>query len=450
MPHLRRQPVPSGSFIVSGKKNEILEAYLGSCVGVTLRDREANVGGLIHLLLPEPTGADKDWHPENYASTGMPLFIRALCEAGASKSRLEACIAGGALVGPVSEMDLDLDIGGRTDEIVKEILALEGIPVLETETGGFFTCRLSLDLRNWESRIAPLGNPGNNVLQGPTLRPSQMQLEKAMEEVKPIPQIALKITRMIHDLNHSLQDMADDVRQDQVISAKVIRLCHSALFGSRMAIDSIDRALVMLGEKQFLQLVVSASLENFYPENGQGYSLCKGGVYKHALGTALVCERLAGFTGKIKGDIAYTAGLLHDIGKVVLDQYVAAASPLFYRRSQLDGMDLIAVEEEQFGVTHPEVGGRLAQLWSLPEILTDVIRHHHHPERSTVNPELTHLVYLADLLMSRFLVGQELERLDTKDLVSRLQKVGIASNQLPKVVDSIPRQVFNKPSLYSR
>lgn len=440
-----RRPVASGSYMVSDQKKEILEAYLGTCVGVTLCDRKANVGGLIHLLLPEPTGADRLWHPESYASTGLPLFIEALCNAGASKKRLEACIAGGALVGPLSERDLSLDIGGRTHEIVEDILHRKNIPIETTETGGYFTCRLALNLKTWESQIEPMGISVLPAEKTTIEKPSTIELERTIEEVRPIPQIALKIIRMLNNNMHSLADMAKEVRQDQVISAKVIRLCHSALFGSKMGIDSIDRALVLMGEKRFLQLVVSASLENFYPQNGDGYSLCKGGVYKHALGTAVVCENLADFTGRVRADIAYTAGLLHDIGKVVLDQFVAASSSQFYRRTQVDGENLIDVEKEEFGITHTEIGGILAEHWSLPDNLTDAIKHHHEPERAAIDTELTHLVYLGDLLMSRFLVGQELERLDTNALVSRLQKMGITAEQFPVIIESIPLRMFEAP-----
>ncbi len=443
--HFSRRPVASGSFIVSTKKREILEAYLGTCVGVTLCDRKADVGGLIHILLPEPTGVEQLWHPESYASTGLPLFVKALCDAGASKKRLEACIAGGALVGPLSERDLSLDIGGRTHEIVEGILHRLNIPIETTETGGYFTCRLALNLQTWESRIEPMGTALNPVEKDTIKKPTTIELERAIEEVRPIPQIALKIIRMLHSNITSLSDMAKEIRQDQVISAKVIRLCHSALFGSKMGIDSIDRALVLMGEKRFLQLVVSASLDNFYPQNGDGYSLCKGGVYKHALGTAVVCESLADFTGRVRPDIAYTAGLLHDIGKVVLDQFVAASSSNFYRRTQVDGENLIDVEKEAFGITHTEIGGILAEHWSLPDNLTDAIKHHHEPEHAEIDTELTHLVYLGDLLMSRFLVGQELERLDTGALVSRLQKMGIMVEQFPVIIDSMPLRMLDSP-----
>jgi putative nucleotidyltransferase with HDIG domain len=241
--------------------------------------------------------------------------------------------------------------------------------------------------------------------------------------------------------------MAVEVRQDQVISAKVIRLCNSALFSGKTEVDSIDRALVLLGEKRFLQLVVSASVEEFLSQTGQGYSLCKGGLFRHALGTGIVCEALAALTNKVPSDLAYTAGLLHDIGKVALDQYVLKSSPLFYRRTQLDGTSLITVEEEQFGISHTETGGQLAERWSLSDNLIDAIRHHHHPEAANVHDDLCHLVYLADLLTSRFLVGQELERLNTDALAKRLRKVGLRPEQFPDIIDSMPHHIFQTSHL---
>lgn len=440
-----QRPVASGDYVVGGAKSEILEAFLGTCVGVTLCDRQANVGGLLHLLLPEPTGVDRLWQPAVYATTGLPVFLKALLDAGASRERLEACVAGGALVGPLCELDLSLNIGGRTAEIVEEFLSLEKIPVQKTETGGFFTCCLSLNMQTWESHIEPLGQAHLSAPRGEFKKPTCEEIDRSVEEVRPIPQIALKIIRMVRDHNRSFKDISKEIRQDQVLTAKILRLCRSPLFGMRCEVDSIDRALIMLGEKLFLELVVSASAEDFYPRNGSGYSLCKGGLYKHALGTAMISENLANFTGKVPPDIAYTAGLLHDIGKVVLDQYITRVYALFYRRTQVDGVNITAAERELFGITHTEVGGRMAARWSLPAVLTDVISYHHHPERATVSPELVHLVYLADLIMSRFMVGHELERLDTSGLGLSLERLGISPGRFPIIIDGIPRQIFNTP-----
>ena len=448
-PEFQKYHVASGQYRVNGKKREILEAILGTCVAVTLCDQHAHVGGLIHLLLAEPPDRDNTWEPLRYAETGLPLFIQSLCDAGARKERLEAHMAGGALVGPLSPTDLDLDIGGRTVEVVEEILKRENIAIVKAETGGFFTCRLSLNLWSWESRIEPLNVPESALTEKSFERPTIAEIEDAIKRVRPIPQIVLKIIRMIPDDKISLKDISEELRKDQVLSAKVIRFCNSAFFGIGKEIESINRALVFLGDKKFLRLIISSCVEDFFPRTENGYSLCKGGIYKHALGTALVSEVLAGFSGTVPADIAYTAGLLHDIGKVVLDQNMASAYPLFYRRIQEDGLDLTVVEREEFGMDHAEVGGRLAEDWSLPENLVDAIRHHHNPEAANVAPQLSYGVYLADLIMSRFLAGQELERLNTHELASKMKKAGIKPEEFPKVIDMAHHRILSDSMLLS-
>jgi chemotaxis receptor (MCP) glutamine deamidase CheD len=135
-PKIRKTYVPSGQYKVSGKKPEILEAILGTCVGVTLCDRKANVGGMMHILLAEPSDRDNVWGPLKYAETGLPLFIKALCETGARKDRLEAHMAGGALIGLLSTMDLELDVGGRPLTSLRRYLKKKKSPSLMRRRGG--------------------------------------------------------------------------------------------------------------------------------------------------------------------------------------------------------------------------------------------------------------------------------------------------------------------------
>ena len=440
--NLHRLHVASGNYVISEKKNMSLDACLGTCVGITLCDRKAGVGGLIHLLLPEPPNPQNPWKPEIYASTGLPLFIRDLCESGADKYNLEACVAGGALVGPVSRQDLDLDIGGRTTTIARTILKDAAIPIRKAETGGYFSCRLSLDLNTFESSIQPLSTQTHPVVENFT-KPTAGEIAHAIQLVKPIPQISLKMTRMINESDYNMREVAGEIKQDQVLTAKVIRLCNSSFIGLKRKIDSIDRALVIIGEKMLLQLLLTASLELFLTDSGQGYSLCKGGLFQHALGTAIVSGELAEFTGKASPEIAYTAGLLHDIGIIVLDQFISSVHPFFYRRTQIDGVELCEVESEKLGITHPQAGELLAENWSLPDNLADVIRHHHYPEKARVDPELTHLVYLADLIMNRFHVGQVLEFMNMEKLPQRLQKVGLKPSRFSDVIELISQKIFD-------
>ncbi len=396
------------------------------------------------MLLPEPDGIDYLGKPVNYAMTGLPLFIRDMCNRGSGLSDLEATIAGGALVGDTSRTDMDLDIGGRTVEITEKILRNAGISVINRETGGYFSCRLSLNLDTMESDIYPIYDPPDHM-DVEVEKPDIKEIQAAIRKIHSIPQIVFKIIRMVRENRSSLEDIASEVKQDQVITAKLLRLCNSAFFNMKSKTDSIDRVLVLLGEKNLLKAVMSAALNDFFAGNNKGYSQCKGGMFNHALGTALISEKLAQVTQCLPPDIAYTAGLLHDIGKVVLDQYMGSAYPFFYRRTQIDNENLYLTEMETFGTTHDDIGAMLAEQWSLPDNLIDAIKNHHNPDNSSTDNVLTSIVYLADLLMSRFLVGQELERLDADHVKKSLTMLGIETMQFPKIIENIPGQIFQLP-----
>jgi putative nucleotidyltransferase with HDIG domain len=436
--------VASGSFVVGTAYEGILEAYLGTCVGVTLYDPQKQIGGLIHLLLPEPTSPDNPWNPEMYAATGLPLMIRELEQKGAVIKNLEAVIAGGALVGPLSKRDLILDIGGRTADIVGQILRKGKITIKKTEVGGYFSCRLSLHLGTGKTDIEPLMLANKLTEEKAFKKPGPTDLDLLLSRVQPIPQIALKVIRMISEQNHQLGEVTEQIMLDQVLSAKVISFCNSAYLGGRTVVDSIEKALLIVGEKWLLQMIVKTSLENLLDQPEGGYSLCKGGLFQHACGTAALAKELADVGGQVPPDLAYTAGLLHDIGKVALDQLMNMARPFFYRQME-EGTDLIRAEGELFGTTHTEMGGQLAERWSLPENLTEVIRNHHHPEKALQESRLAHIVYLADLLMSRFIVGQELEKQNTETLLPRLKRAEVSPEQFSALIGKIPSVLSESP-----
>jgi len=439
--------VPSGSFAVDGRKKEILEAHLGTCVGVSLVDTEAEVGGLLHLLLPEPPGATIAFSPFAYATTGLPRFIDRLIESGAKRSKLRGAIGGGGLVGEVDERDLWLDIGGKTAETVKDILRENGIRVDEVETGGYFSTRMGLSLDDLTTNIEPLVSAGS-LREKEITRPTEEDLERAIEGVRPIPQIALKIIRMLREGDYDIDDVAMEVRQDQVIAARVLRLANSALVGAGKVIDSIDRGLIMLGEKHLLPLVLSATAEMLFGDmRPGGYSLCKGGVFHHALAAAMTAHEISVFTGRCQPDIAYTAGLLHDIGKIVLDQYVSRSAPFFYRSIENERVDLCSLEKDRFGIDHQETGGLLAKKWGLPPVLADCIQYHHGPEKSEVDRELVSIVRLADLLAARFKVGHQLDRPGVELLEETLSNIGLKREDFSIIVDKIPRSVFESSLL---
>lgn len=433
--------MPAGTFHVSEKRPLMLQAFLGTCVGLAMHCDASGVGGIIHLLLPEPATGLAISQPEKYATSGVPLFIDALIAAGAHRDSLSASIAGGALVGPLSRQDLDLDIGGRTVEVVKKILKKENIKIVYSETGGFFTCSVNLNMTSGQVDIEPAGQ--NKLCTDEQVRTATMEEIKAsMKLLKPIPQVALKVMRLLDENKYDIDPIANEIRKDQVITGRMLQLANSAMFAAKKQITSLDHAIVFLGQDMLVKLVLSAAVRGYYEQSMMGYALCKGGIYYHALGCAQVAEMLALKTQREAPAKAYTAGLLHDIGKVVLDQYVASAYPLFYRDILEEGDNMLSIERNRLGMDHTQVGSLLAQQWSFPQALEDVIRHHHHPHRASNYADLSAIVYLADLLMSRFHTGLEIERLETESLGRYLDALGLSHQAFGELVDSIPLTVF--------
>jgi putative nucleotidyltransferase with HDIG domain len=439
---LQRHHVPSGSYFVGPQRPILLQAFLGTCVGVAIFDANAGVGGLSHLLLPEPVSLESAFQREKYASVGLPLFIEALYTAGAKKEDLTAWVGGGALVGPVNQRDLYLDIGGRTAEITRQLLEKAGIRIAYAETGGVFSCCMSLNMETWACSIDPVGADKAGDDHAIT-RPSEQDILFSISQLLPIPQVALKILRLVEENDFDVIRIAEEVRQDQVISAMTLKLCNSALYARRKPIDSLDHALIYLGKDIFMRMVISAAISGLFEHTGSGYSLSKGGMYHHAVGTAMIAEKLADVTGRATPAIAYTAGLLHDIGKVVLDQYVGQAYPLFYRNVHVESQSFRETEQQELGVDHTEIGCKLGEMWGFPASLMATIRHHHCPEAAEAHADLVHIVYLADLLMSRFNAGLELERINTRAFTQRLAAIGFSPERFQEIVEIIPEQALS-------
>ncbi|MCB2180583.1 MAG: HDOD domain-containing protein [Desulfobulbaceae bacterium] len=432
-----RKLVNAGDYLFeSSARHTIFEAHLQTCVGVAIYDKLAGVGGLCHILLPDPAVPGSSWQPKSYASSCLALFVDDLLRAGASLNRLEAVMAGGSLSQPFSRHDMNLDIGGRTAECVSFFLKRHHIPIFRSETGGVSGMTIRLDTTNWQVGISQLVAAGGE--EKTISKPSPDEIRQAINNAKPIPQITLKIIRLMQSGSYHMATIAEELSRDQVLSAKVISFCNSAHISSNAKIDSIERATLILGETKILEVVISASMKGLFEQQEGGYSLLRGGLFKHSVAVAGLARIIAEYSGKADAPTAYTAGLLHDIGKVVLDQYVTAARPLFYNIDQQKTKDLINVEKEAFAIDHQEIARELAVMWKLPDNLTECVSLHHYPERASEHPELVHIVYVADLLAFWFMAGIELEKVNTQMLTGRLRHLGLDADDIPEIVSKAP------------
>lgn len=421
--------VPTGGMII--QNNGQLKAYLGSCVGLGLYDTKKRFGGLLHILLPEPISAIPDSHETYYAQTGIPLFIESMKAEGSSPQDMVAFIAGGALVNPLSPQEMNLNIGHKTLEITLSKMRSNNIPIKMFEASGVNPFSIGLNI---DTGTCSIEHVLDKKVSGelPKTHLSLDHIHATIDKLLPVPQLALSIAHMLSDEESNIAAIAGEIKRDQVLSANVLRLCNSSYLSLPRQIASIDQAIIYLGSKTLIQMIITAQTERIFQGRDHGYSLSRGGMYHHSLATARLSERLAKAHGGIAPDVAYTAGLLHDIGKVVLDQYIADIQPLFYRTiyDQDPHTDSSMLERDLFGIDHCQTGLILTERWNLPDIIKDSILFHHSPGSAEDNREIVSLIYLADVFTDKFLTGIEIEKTSSANMKESMELLNLTPQDI--------------------
>jgi len=217
-----------------------------------------------------------------------------------------------------------------------------------------------------------------------------------VEELPALPNVTYKVLKLTSDPKTTIPELSDVITKDQVLTAKVLRMANSAYYGYARRIYSIDEAVVVLGFSTIRSLVMAASVFNVLDKEFQGYFLPKGDLWKHSMLTALTARLLAKRTGYELPDQAFVAGLLHDIGKVVLNTYMTKAFHSVLSKVNETRIAFMEAERDILGFDHAVVGARVAEKWNLPEALVEAIGKHHCPREATNNPKLTSIVHIAD------------------------------------------------------
>lgn len=221
--------------------------------------------------------------------------------------------------------------------------------------------------------------------------------QNIMKTFKVLPTVPAAASRAIQLLNEPEVDMgevADILLSDQVMAARIIRIVNSPLYKLLQEIESVRKALVYLGPQRVFEIILTScflELTDSQTRSPLKMQYC----WEHAFGVGLIARKLASCTNTIQGDQAYVAGILHDIGEVILSQQRRDEFTRVLVLARERDLDLHQAEMQVFGTSHAEVGGLLAEQWRFPEVFIDVIRHHHDVQPDAMSP-LTHLIHIAD------------------------------------------------------
>lgn len=250
----------------------------------------------------------------------------------------------------------------------------------------------------------------------------------------PTPPIVFhQIQKVINDANVSADQIASILSEDPAMSVKVLRLTNSAFYGLSREIESVKHAVIIIGLEAIKNLVLSASVLDMF----KGKSIdadYQEKFWRHSLATAFACRLIAKkyrINVMVDPDAAFSAGLLHDVGKMVLSCFLEEEYKKFReaRAANTTSQDY-EVEQELFGFTHAEIGGFLGQQWKIPQKLIDAISHHHNPGEINKESAFACVVNIANWLAKKtFYEGEDTNKVGQAD-PAILKFIGITEGHI--------------------
>jgi putative nucleotidyltransferase with HDIG domain len=243
--------------------------------------------------------------------------------------------------------------------------------------------------------------------------------ELALQSLRPFPTVALRAMNVLSGTDTSLSELCDLVRCDPVFTAEIIRIANSPLIAFSREVTSVMQASMLLGFRRLRKMVITVGLRSYMDKtSGPALRDC----WRHSLASAIIAERIARWNA-VDRDFAYTAGVLHDIGRVALANIDPAAYAELVQRAATDPRwNALEQEREAFGIDHCAAGHLLATTWKLPEDFLAVTSRHHEP--LTHQEDITEVVRCSCLLADAvgFAAAQHPSIRSYADVISELPK----------------------------
>jgi putative nucleotidyltransferase with HDIG domain len=230
-----------------------------------------------------------------------------------------------------------------------------------------------------------------------------MKANETFVLVETIPALSAKLyelVRAMSDTKVSIADIAALVDQDPILAARVLKIANSTAFSPRNPIETTQRAVGYVGGATVISIAMKQGAPHIFSKALAGYSTNTQELWEHSLLTAIAAREIAHASKKdIPVGLAYTAGLLHDLGKVVLAINLGNYSDLLIEKiDSLEKQDFLIAERHFLETDHCEVGAKLAEHWKLPDVFKQIMTHHHYPSDGPEEfKELLYVVHMADL-----------------------------------------------------
>jgi putative nucleotidyltransferase with HDIG domain len=230
------------------------------------------------------------------------------------------------------------------------------------------------------------------------------RITREIDSLPTLPEVYTTVSRMLENPKVSASDIAEVISRDPAITAKLLKIVNSAFYGLPQQVSTLTHALVLLGFSTVKSLLLATSLAQVFGSTGTD-RFDRAGFWTHCFATGVVAKSIAIRIGYVKVEEVFIQGLLHDIGKIVLDQYAPEDFAEITRIAEEEPMLLRDAEERVLGYDHAAIGALVAERWNFPAHFGRSIGRHHRPRRADRLLREASMVHLADIICRAKLVG---------------------------------------------
>lgn len=261
------------------------------------------------------------------------------------------------------------------------------------------------------------------------------ELSKRLDALPTLPAVVARLRELLQSERTGVAQLEALLRPDPALASNVLRLANSAVFGRRQKVTSVRQAIAFLGTRRIFDAVTSAGMLRVIPPELVGYELSAREFWRHSAAVALLAEHLAGVLGARDVEGVFTAGLMHDLGKLAVCVFVADHAAELLAQIRGARLSLIDAERAVLGTDHAAVGAALAERWDLPPVVVSVCRWHHAPldERiEAATQREVDLVHVANGLAHSFGLGVDVAEL-ARSLDARvIARLGLSNEQMER------------------
>lgn len=205
------------------------------------------------------------------------------------------------------------------------------------------------------------------------------QIMEQASKLKPLPQTACKLASLVSDEKSTIDEMVAVFEFDVVLTAEVLRYANSVMSASQKRVDTLKGAIIRMGAARILERIIAGHIQSEMAHPVDAYGLLSNELWRHSVASAVAAELLGAFTGMQIAGIAFTAALLHDIGKLLIGRVIGNSDLQMILENTGEDRDRAFEEIEQYrvGFSHAQIGAQLCGSWNLPDRITVAVRDHH-------------------------------------------------------------------------